>query len=177
MPILKLAVPSCISVCLEWWWYELILLAGLIPYRATKAVGTMGILVQATTLVYMGIPVQATALVYLFPSSLSMALSGYVNSGTACRRLWGVERQLKADFGRQDKSGIFYFVGPPVAIVLCFVMEVVFLGFWYGLLAAQIVCAVLMIGTLVNTEWEVEGERARELLGVEDEDNEVLQET
>lgn len=72
--LLNLAVPSCISVCLEWWWYEImILLCGLlINPRATVA--SMGILIQTT------------ALIYIFPSSLSFSLSTRVaNEMGACQ--------------------------------------------------------------------------------------------
>lgn len=230
-PILKLAIPSCISVCLEWWWYELmIFLAGLLQYRAAEVVGTMGILVQATSLIY------------IFPSSLSMAVATRVGNelganqpnkakfssfvaltcsvfiGIASmifmilsRTIWGkaftsddtiitltalalpvvglcelgncpqttacgvLKGSANPTLGAQINLGSFYGVGFPLAILLCFVMKVGILGFWYGLLAAQTVCAVLMITTLVNTDWEVEGERARELLGVE-EDNQVPRE-
>ncbi|KAM7491658.1 hypothetical protein LguiA_034579 [Lonicera macranthoides] len=66
--LLNLAVPSCISVCLEWWWYEImILLCGLlINPRATVA--SMGILIQTTSLIY------------IFPSSLSFSVSTRVGN-------------------------------------------------------------------------------------------------
>ncbi|OWM66248.1 hypothetical protein CDL15_Pgr013465 [Punica granatum] len=64
--ILCLAIPSCVSVCLEWWWYELmILLSGIL---SSESVATMGILLQATSLVY------------IFPSSLSQAVSTRVGN-------------------------------------------------------------------------------------------------
>lgn len=67
-PIISLAIPSCVSVCLEWWWYELmILLAGLLP-NAADSISTMGILIQATSLVY------------IFPSALSLAVSTRVGN-------------------------------------------------------------------------------------------------
>ncbi|OMO56695.1 Multi antimicrobial extrusion protein [Corchorus capsularis] len=67
-PILCLAIPSCVSVCLEWWWYELmIVLSGLLT-NAPEAVATMGILIQVTSLVY------------IFPSSLSLAVSTRVGN-------------------------------------------------------------------------------------------------
>ncbi|KAI9174646.1 hypothetical protein LWI28_020588 [Acer negundo] len=66
--LMNLAIPSCISVCLEWWWYEImILLCGLlINPRATVA--SMGILIQTT------------ALMYIFPSSLSFGVSTRVGN-------------------------------------------------------------------------------------------------
>ncbi|KOM54946.1 hypothetical protein LR48_Vigan10g083800 [Vigna angularis] len=66
--LLNLAIPSCVSVCLEWWWYEImILLCGLLVNpRATVA--SMGILIQTTSLLY------------IFPSSLSFSVSTRVGN-------------------------------------------------------------------------------------------------
>ncbi|CAF1699381.1 hypothetical protein HID58_051576 [Brassica napus] len=66
--LISLAVPSCVSVCLEWWCYEImILLCGfLINPKATVA--SMGILIQITSLVY------------IFPSSLSFGVSTRVGN-------------------------------------------------------------------------------------------------
>ncbi|XP_042067644.1 protein DETOXIFICATION 49-like [Salvia splendens] len=66
--LLNLAIPSCISVCLEWWWYEImILLCGiLVNPRATVA--SMGILIQTTSFIY------------IFPSSLSFGVSTRVGN-------------------------------------------------------------------------------------------------
>lgn len=73
-PLVNLAVPSCISVCLEWWWYEImILLCGLLVNpRATVA--SMGILIQTTSLIY------------IFPSSLSFAVSTRVGNELGAER-------------------------------------------------------------------------------------------
>ncbi|CAI9771889.1 unnamed protein product [Fraxinus pennsylvanica] len=66
--LLILAIPSCISVCLEWWWYEImILLCGLLV-NPKATVASMGILIQTT------------ALIYIFPSSLSFGVSTRVGN-------------------------------------------------------------------------------------------------
>lgn len=72
--LLNLALPSCISVCLEWWWYEImILLCGLLVNpRATVA--SMGILIQTTSLIY------------IFPSSLSFSVSTRVGNELGANR-------------------------------------------------------------------------------------------
>lgn len=72
--LLNLAIPSCISVCLEWWWYEImILLCGLLVNpRATVA--SMGILIQTTSLIY------------IFPSSLSFGVSTRVGNELGANR-------------------------------------------------------------------------------------------
>ncbi|GER36717.1 MATE efflux family protein [Striga asiatica] len=72
--LLGLALPSCISVCLEWWWYEImILLCGLLV--SPKA-----------TVASMGILIQTTALIYIFPSSLSFGVSTRVGNEIGARR-------------------------------------------------------------------------------------------
>ncbi|KHN15680.1 Multidrug and toxin extrusion protein 1 [Glycine soja] len=78
--LLNLAIPSCISVCLEWWWYEImILLCGLLVNpRATVA--SMGILIQTTSLLY------------IFPSSISFSVSTRVGNKL------GAQKPSKAKF-------------------------------------------------------------------------------
>ncbi|KAJ0042209.1 hypothetical protein Pint_17383 [Pistacia integerrima] len=66
--LLNLAIPSCVSVCLEWWWYEImILLCGLL-------------LNPRATVASMGILIQTTSLIYIFPSSLSFSVSTRVGN-------------------------------------------------------------------------------------------------
>ncbi|POO00250.1 Multi antimicrobial extrusion protein [Trema orientale] len=51
-PLLKLAVPSCLGICLEWWWYEIVtVMAGYLP-NPTLAVAATGILIQTTSMMY-----------------------------------------------------------------------------------------------------------------------------
>lgn len=66
--LLSLAVPTCVSVCLEWWWYEfMIMLCGLLVN-------------PKATIASMGILIQTTSLVYVFPSSLSLGVSTRVGN-------------------------------------------------------------------------------------------------
>ncbi|KAI4384754.1 hypothetical protein MLD38_002864 [Melastoma candidum] len=72
--LLNLAIPSCISVCLEWWWYEImILLCGLL-INPKATVASMGILIQTTSLIY------------IFPSSLSFGVSTRVGNELGANR-------------------------------------------------------------------------------------------
>ncbi|XP_048571952.1 protein DETOXIFICATION 48-like [Triticum urartu] len=82
--MLRLAVPTATAVCLEWWWYELmIVLSGLLPNpRATVA--SMGILIQATSLVY------------VFPSSLGQGASTRVSHQLGAGRPGGARRAAGA---------------------------------------------------------------------------------
>lgn len=73
-PLARLAAPSCVSVCLEWWWYELmIILCGLLP-DPKPAVASIGVLIQTT------------ALLYVFPSSLSFGVSTRVGNELGANR-------------------------------------------------------------------------------------------
>ncbi|XP_057481553.1 protein DETOXIFICATION 49-like [Actinidia eriantha] len=66
--LINLAIPSCVAVCLEWWWYEImILLCGLLV-NPKATVASMGILIQTTSLIY------------IFPSSLSFSVSTRVGN-------------------------------------------------------------------------------------------------
>ncbi|KAA8523182.1 hypothetical protein F0562_009605 [Nyssa sinensis] len=73
-PLIRLAGPSCVSVCLEWWWYEImIVLCGLLgDPKATVA--SMGVLIQTTSLMY------------VFPSSLGFAVSTRVGNELGANR-------------------------------------------------------------------------------------------
>ncbi|KAL8226313.1 hypothetical protein R6Q57_016145 [Mikania cordata] len=72
--LMAFAIPTCVSVCLEWWWYELmIMLCGmLVDPKATVA--SMGILIQTTSLVY------------VFPSALSLGVSTRVGNELGANR-------------------------------------------------------------------------------------------
>ncbi|KAJ4964588.1 hypothetical protein NE237_016437 [Protea cynaroides] len=72
--LLSLAVPTCLSVCLEWWWYELmIMLCGLLTN-------------PKATIASMGILIQTTSLVYVFPSALSLGVSTRVGNELGANR-------------------------------------------------------------------------------------------
>ncbi|CAK9312980.1 unnamed protein product [Citrullus colocynthis] len=73
-PLLSLAIPTCVSVCLEWWWYEfMIMLCGLLVN-------------PKATIASMGILIQTTSLVYVFPSSLSLGVSTRVGNELGANR-------------------------------------------------------------------------------------------
>uniref|UniRef100_A0A0D9W168 Protein DETOXIFICATION n=1 Tax=Leersia perrieri TaxID=77586 RepID=A0A0D9W168_9ORYZ len=70
--LVRLAVPSCVGVCLEWWWYEVVtVLAGYLPDPAA-AVGAAGVLIQTTSLMYT-VPMALAACVSTRPRRARMA--------------------------------------------------------------------------------------------------------
>lgn len=72
--LLSLAIPTCVSVCLEWWWYEfMIMMCGLL-------------INPKATIASMGILIQTTSLVYVFPSSLSLGVSTRIGNELGANR-------------------------------------------------------------------------------------------
>ncbi|MQM07091.1 hypothetical protein Taro_039929 [Colocasia esculenta] len=222
-PLLRLALPSCFGICLEWWWYEIVtVLAGYLP-NPKNAVAATAILIQTTSLMYtvpMGLaacvstrvgnelgagkPAKArlAALVALGcafvigavhvvwtsafrtrwaaiftgdPAVVGLAaavmpLIGLCELGncpqtTGCGVLRGTARPA---IGAQINLLSFYLVGTPVAVGLTFGLGGGFPGLWYGLLTAQVACAVSVLTVvLLRTDWEVEALRAKKLTHVE----------
>jgi len=219
--LVRLCVHSCMSVCLEWWWYEIMVLLCGVLIDPKAAVAAMGVLIQTTSLIY------------IFPHSLGCAVSTRVGHelGTgrperarlvarvglglgaalglvACafavsvRGVWARmfttdEAILRlaaaalpllglAELGncpqtagcgvlrgsaRPEKAArinvsAFYGVGMPVALALAFwPAGLDFRGMWGGMLAAQLVCAALMLRAVLGTDWMEQTERARQLTG------------
>ncbi|TKY44559.1 Multidrug and toxin extrusion protein 1 [Spatholobus suberectus] len=72
--LLRLAAPSCVSVCLEWWWYEIMIVLCGFLVDPTASVAAMGVLIQTTSLIY------------VFPSSLGLAVSTRVGNELGANR-------------------------------------------------------------------------------------------
>lgn len=68
LPLLNLAVPSCVSVCLEWWWYEFMTIFCGYLINPRSSVASMGVLIQITSLMY------------ILPYSLSNSVSTRVGN-------------------------------------------------------------------------------------------------
>lgn len=66
--LIKLALPSCLAVCLEWWWFELMTLAS--GYLKNPKV----------TLATSAIVIQTTSLMYTLPTTLSTTVSARVGN-------------------------------------------------------------------------------------------------
>lgn len=81
---------------------------------------------------------------------------------TGCGVLRGSARP---SIGVRINLGSFYFLGTPVAVALAFWLKVGFGGLWYGLLVAQIACALSIMFVVLKTDWEFEAARAQQLTG------------
>lgn len=88
-PLLRLAIPSCFGVCLEWWWYEIMtVLAGYLP-NPTAAVGATAILIQTTSLMYT-VPMALAACVStrVRPTLVEISLNQFNSMLTFFKRRW-----------------------------------------------------------------------------------------
>ncbi|XP_057973320.1 protein DETOXIFICATION 54 [Malania oleifera] len=221
--LMRVAVPSCLGICLEWWWYEIVtVLAGYLP-NPRLAVAATGILIQTTSLMYtvpmalagcvsarvgnelgagkpykarlaamvalgcavvIGVMNVAWTVIFrerwagLFTKDEAvkalvasvMPLMGLCELGncpqtTGCGILRGTARPA---VGARINLGSFYMVGTPIAVGLAFWLKIGFSGLWFGLLSAQVACAIsILYVVLVRTDWEGEAMKAKKLTGVE----------
>lgn len=84
---------------------------------------------------------------------------------TGCGILRGTARPV---IGANINLGAFYFVGTPVAVGLAFWFKIGFSGLWFGLLSAQVACALsILYVVIVRTDWEAEALKAEKLTKVE----------
>ncbi|CAL4940262.1 unnamed protein product [Urochloa decumbens] len=93
----RLAAESCASVCLEWWWYEImILLCGLLA-NPKATVASMGVLIQTTSLLY------------IFPSSLSFGVSTRVGNELGANRPVAARAAARAGLALSALQGLASF--------------------------------------------------------------------
>lgn len=205
-PILHQAIPSCVSVCLEWWWYELLIILSGSLANAADTVATSGIIIQATSLIYnfpfalslsistkvgneLGANRPSKAKISSFTALLCAFFTGIVAMllVVTTRNVWGrifiedeailslMETSLPivglCEIGNCPQTTIcgvlrgsarpvlaakiilvsFYGVGLPIAILMCFGLDLGLVGLLLGLLAAQLVCAIAMMIVLTRT--------------------------
>ncbi|KAL4202839.1 hypothetical protein AMTRI_Chr02g223210 [Amborella trichopoda] len=123
--LMRMAVPSCVGVCLEWWWYELMtLLAGYL-YN------------PKVTLAAAGIIIQTTSLMYTIPVGLSAAASTRVGNA------------LGGD--RPDRARIATWVAMSLAVIaslLCLTWTILARKQWAGLFTNDEEVLELVMGAL-----------------------------
>ncbi|KAK8915933.1 MATE efflux family protein 5 [Platanthera zijinensis] len=97
--LLALAIPSCFSICLEWWWYEIMVLLSGLLLHPQPTVASMGLLIQTTSLIY------------IFPHSLSAAVSTRVGNELGANRPENARRAARVGLACGALLGFaaFYF--------------------------------------------------------------------
>ncbi|KAE8711924.1 Fanconi anemia group I protein-like [Hibiscus syriacus] len=199
--LLRLAIPSCIAVCLEWWCNrdtndvthvhvaECAQCISLDPSRerarsreaergAVSGVGSYWASPIDLVIGLIGTILGREAWGRVFTEDnevleLTMIVLPIIGlcelancpQTTSCGILRGSARP---GIGATINFYSFYMVGAPLAIVLCFVAGLGFLGMCYGLLAAQIACVISILTVVFRTDWELESMKAKELVGKTD---------
>ncbi|KAL6900654.1 hypothetical protein ACP4OV_005330 [Aristida adscensionis] len=233
--LVRLSAHSCMSVCLEWWWYEIMVLLCGVLAEPEAAVAAMGVLIQTTSLLYIfphslgcavsarvgqelgaGRPERARAAArvglaggaalglvacacaasvrgvwarvftadaaVLRLASAALPLLGAAELGNCPQTAGGGVLRGSARPGTAARINVaaFYGVGMPAALAMAFwPARLDFAGMWAGMLAAQLVCAALMLRAVERTDWTEQAARARRLTGAvvvadaEDDDDDV----
>ncbi|KAL9250150.1 DETOXIFICATION 54-like protein [Drosera capensis] len=110
MELLRLAVPSCLAICLEWWWYEIVtVLAGYLP-NPKLSVAATGIMIQTTSLMY----------------TVPMALAGCVSARVGNEL--GAGKPYKAKLAAMVALGCAFLVG-----IINVIWTVIFRESWGGI--------------------------------------------
>ncbi|CDO98843.1 unnamed protein product [Coffea canephora] len=96
--LLRLSLPSCLAVCLEWWWYEIMtLLAGYLE-RPQVALATSAIVIQTTSLMY------------TLPSALSASISTRVGNELGAGRPYKARLATVVGIGLAFITSVFGFL-------------------------------------------------------------------
>ncbi|GFY83852.1 MATE efflux family protein [Actinidia rufa] len=189
-PLLSLAIPSACSVCLEWWWYEIVMFLGGLLNNPQSTIGggggthsnngrvirislcskPLGLAIALRSewgKIYTNDPQTLSLIAGALPL-LGLAEVGNAPQTSACGVLMGSARPK---VGIRVNLAAFYLIGLPVAVLLAFHFQFGFWGLWWGLVAAQYSCAVMMLYSLYQTDWRHQAKRAEELtLAAGDED-------
>ncbi|KAL9449441.1 hypothetical protein AB3S75_011385 [Citrus x aurantiifolia] len=126
-PLMKLAVPSCLGICLEWWWYEIVTLMAGYLQNPTLPVAATGIMIQTTSMMY----------------TVPMALAGCVSARVGNEL--GAGKPYKAKLAAMVALGCAFFIG-----IINVTWTVIFRDRWAGLftnddLVKPLVASVLPI--------------------------------
>ncbi|KAL9328676.1 hypothetical protein ACSQ67_003679 [Phaseolus vulgaris] len=172
--LLNLAIPSCISVCLEWWctcWER----SGCGESQKGQTCSTGGAFfsyVMGLSALFFAVSVrhvwasmftrdaEIIALTATVLPIIGLCELGNCPQTTVCGVLRGTARPK---LGANINLGCFYIVGMPIAVWLGFFAGFDFKGLWLGLLAAQASCMITMLFVLARTNWEDQVQRAKQL--------------
>ncbi|KAI3728145.1 hypothetical protein L6452_16775 [Arctium lappa] len=96
--LLALAIPTRVSVYLEWWWDELMIMLCRLLSNPRATVASMGILIQTTSLVY------------VFPSALSLGVSTRVGNELGANRTTDARVSMIVSFICATEMGLMAMV-------------------------------------------------------------------
>ncbi|NP_001151657.2 transparent testa 12 protein [Zea mays] len=140
----KLAVPSAMMVCLEWWSFELlVLLSGFLPNPKLET-SVLSICVNTAILLYM-VP-------------LGLGTSARCSTIRAEQKIGCGKQKI----GARVNLGAFYMVGIPTGLLLAFVFNLNGMGLWLGIVCGSISKLALLLWIALRIDWESEAIKAKD---------------
>jgi MATE family multidrug resistance protein len=175
---LRLALPSALMICLEWWSFEiLILLSGFLPNPELQT-SVLSICLTSVTLLFtipfgLGAAGSTRVANELGAGNADGARSAVramvplvcITVVTDCVQgaLSGVARGCGwQHLGAYVNLGSFYLLGIPMAILLGFVLHMGARGLWMGVVCGSLSQSTLLAAINFFTDWPRMAEKARE---------------
>lgn len=165
--LLRLAVPSCLNTCLEWWCYEiLVLLTGRLP-DARRTVAVMAVTLNFDYLLFAGM------------LSLSVSASVRVSNELGVGRAMEVMAVLEVvNFPLNVCGGIvrgtarpavgmyavvagFYVLALPLGVALAFKARLGIQGLLLGFLVGAAASLAVLLTFIARMDWPAEAQKAR----------------
>ncbi|KAF2288117.1 hypothetical protein GH714_004505 [Hevea brasiliensis] len=168
LPSLKLSISSGVMLCLELWYYSiLVLLAGYMKNAKTAisafSIWTMSLQHQRYRLGFM--------LCMGFLSATSVRVANELGRGEAKAAKFAIKVNVGAAIGagRQSMAAYvnmccYYTVGVPVGVILGFVAHLQVKGIWIGMILGEILQVITLGYITSRTNWEEQVEKASERL-------------
>uniref|UniRef100_A0A4W5PYN1 Multidrug and toxin extrusion protein n=1 Tax=Hucho hucho TaxID=62062 RepID=A0A4W5PYN1_9TELE len=170
---MKLAIPSTLMLCFEWWIYELGgFLAGMLSEVDLAAQHVVIMLAFINYMFPMGIQAAACVRVgnalgagdtagAILTSKVSLALSGQFVCLSQCVCMGIILGTGKQKIAAMANLITYYCVGLPLGISLMFTAGLRVLGFWLGLFICVILQSTFFITVIFRLNWKKMTEKVR----------------
>uniref|UniRef100_A0A0E0PY81 Protein DETOXIFICATION n=1 Tax=Oryza rufipogon TaxID=4529 RepID=A0A0E0PY81_ORYRU len=188
----RLAIPSALMVCLEWWSFELlVLLSGLLPNPKLET-SVLSITLNTANCLFMipfglgaaistrvsnelgaGRPRAARLAVRVVTLLATLEGLGMALVLACVRYVWGhaysneeevvaYVAKMMLKIGACINLGAFYVVGVPAAYLAAFVLRAGGLGLWMGIICGVAVQTLLFLAITSRTDWQKEAKMAKD---------------
>ncbi|KAG6418823.1 hypothetical protein SASPL_121029 [Salvia splendens] len=160
--LLKLSGPCCLTTCLEWWCYEIVvLLTGRLP-SAQRSVGVLAIVLNFDYLLF--------SVMLSLATCASVRVSNELGAGRprAARLAARVCLCVGAGAGVVGAGSD----GLPLGVVLAFKVGMGLGGLLGGLFGGVVVCLVLLFVFIARIDWDDESRKALIMQDLVDDDDE-----
>ncbi|XP_011810415.1 PREDICTED: multidrug and toxin extrusion protein 1 [Colobus angolensis palliatus] len=164
---LRLAVPSMLMLCMEWWAYEvgsfLSGILGMVELGAQSIVYELAIVVYMKAIYFFLHFVLLITTCFLFPNRDVINLVAQVVPIYAVSHLFEAlactSSGVLRGSGNQKVGAIvntvgYYMVGLPIGITLMFATKLGVMGLWSGIIICTVFQAVCFLGFIIQLNWK-----------------------